>query len=299
MNDADPSKQSHREWHGSHHHWAYRTEAFRWLDGQIAGINFFPLAKEIRAWLQQRGHLRLETLADQPPGGYTNPYTFSGASLSLVLAATVNANHAYATTPSPTQDALDAELERLRSYNELILYLARLCEVAIKQLLYCTQMYQPRYERMALGGLLESPCPQCKKQNGKKPHSVSMVGSLAHPFRLCLEFDHCALDHMDLVNKLRNSQAAHSEIQSLNIRTVAQSKEQLLADSTEVMEGFLHMLEHLEKLEDRMFEDLVEKAKTIILLRMRGLPPEDCNFRLNPGERFVYDNPPKTAPDAE
>ncbi|MCD9008231.1 hypothetical protein LDO31_18750 [Luteimonas sp. XNQY3] len=98
---------------------------------------------------------------------------------------------------------------------------------------------------------------------------------------------------MDFVNKLRNSQAAHSEIQTLNIRTVEESKQQLLKDCEEVLSGFLHMLSHFEKLEEEMLDDLAKKGEAIILLRLNGLPAEDCNFNLVPGQRFVFD--PKDA----
>jgi hypothetical protein len=257
---------------------------------QIVGINFIPLAREMRAWLMQRGQLPIASQADQrEKGGYTNPYTFSGVALALVLGRVVNAYYDYATAQSLDHNEVDAELERLRLYNEVLLYAARVCEVVIKKLLFCTQIPESRYRRMALGALLESPCPSCKKQNGKEPHSVSMVGTLAHPFHLCLEFEHCAMDHMDLVNKLRNSQAAHSGIQMLNIRSVEDSKAQLLKDCDEVLSGFLHMLSHLEELEERMLDDLAEKAEAIILLKLNGLPAEDCNFRLTPGMRFVFE----------
>lgn len=294
MNDTGGTNQRpRREWHGAHQPWGYRPHAFRWIGERIVGINFLPLAREMRAWLMQRGTLPIASTTDQQAkGGYTNPYTFSGVSLALIMARVVNAFHDCTTTQMSDHDEVDAEIERLRLYNEVVLYAARICEVAIKQLLYCTQIPESRYKHMALGALLESPCPSCKRQNGKEPHSVSLVGSLAHPFRLCLEFDHCAMNHMDLVNKLRNSQAAHSGIQTLNIRSVEDSKAQLLNDCDEVLTGFLHMLSHLEKLEERMLDDLAEKGEAIVLLKLNGLPAEDCNFRLTPGERFVYESKP-------
>lgn len=293
MNGTDRTNQrSPREWHGTHSPWNYRPHAFRWIGEQIVGINFLPLAKDMRAWLMQRGSLPIASTTDQrAEGAYTNPYTFSGVSIALIMARVVNAFHQY-TTQTSGHDEIDAEIERLRLYNEVVLYAARMCEVAIKQLLYCTQIPESRYERMALGALLESPCPSCKKENGKTPHPVSLVGSLAHPFHLCLEFDHCAMSHMDLVNKLRNSQAAHSGIQTLNFRSVEESKSQLMTDCDEVLTGFLHMLSHLEKLEERMLDDLAKKGEAIILLKLNGLPAEDCNFSLIPGESFTYESNP-------
>ncbi len=144
----------------------------------------------------------------------------------------------------------------------------------------------------ALGQLLESPCPNCKRENGKEPHLVSLVGTLAHPYYLCLAFEHCAMDHMDLVNKLRNSQAAHSGIQELNIRTPDASRSQLFEDSSNILNGFLHMLSHIEELEQNMLRDLGNKAKSINLLKLNGLKQDDCNFNLVPGEEFVFN--PKT-----
>lgn len=256
---------------------------------RIAGLNILPLAGDMRAWMQQRGQLALMPAPTSPSwGGFTNPYTTSGVTLQLLMARAINAAHEYATTDTPGHNEVDAEVERVRLYNEVLMYSARFCEVAIKQLLYCTQIPEPRYGRMALGALLESPCPDCKRHDGKKPHSVSLVGTLAHPFHLCLEFEHCAMDHMALVNRLRNSEAAHSGIQPLNIRSVEESKLQLMQDSQEVLEGFLHMLSHLEDLEREMLLDLTEKGEAINALKRNGLPAEDCNFNLVPGEKLVF-----------
>jgi hypothetical protein len=282
-------RPAHREWHGTHHAWSYRPQAFRWHGEQIAGVNFVPIASELRAWLRQQGQLSvLSKTHQQENGAYTNPYAYSGVALALAMAGVVNASHHYATTHSVDHTDVDAEIERLRLHNEVMLYAARFCEAAIKQLLYCSQVPESTYQRMALGALLESPCKSCKKQNGKKPHSISWLGTLAHPFHLCLEFDQCALDHMNFVNNLRNTRAAHSGIETLNVRTVQESKDQLLQDSDEVLSGFLHMLSHLEKLEQAMLDDLARKGATINLLKFNGLPAEDCNFHLVPGRPFVF-----------
>lgn len=279
-----------REWHGSHHSWSYRPHAFRWAGERIAGVNLLPLASEMRAWMLQRGRLSLMPTPESPTnGGFTNPYTASGVTLQLLMGRIINASHEYATTQTPDHNEVDAEVERVRLFNEVLIYSARLCEVAIKQLLYCTEIPESWYRRMALGALLESPCPTCKRQNGKEPHLVSLVGTLAHPFHLCIEFEHCAMDHMDLVNRLRNSEAAHAGVQRLNIRSVGASKSQLMQDSQEALNGFVHMLSHLEELERRMLVDLGEKEEAINLLKSDGLPAAACNFNLVPGEKFVLD----------
>jgi hypothetical protein len=198
MNDKTACSPK-REWHGAHHSWSYRPHAFRWAGERIAGANLRPLASEMRSWMLRRGRLSLMPTPEAPGnGGFTNPYTTSGVTLQLLMGRVINASHEYANVQTMDHDEVDAEVERVRLYNEVLIYSARLCEVAIKQLLYCTQIPESRYRRMALGALLESPCPTCKRQSGKEPHLVSLVGTLAHPFHLCIEFDHCAMDHMDL-----------------------------------------------------------------------------------------------------
>ncbi|TNF06417.1 MAG: hypothetical protein EP323_05150, partial [Gammaproteobacteria bacterium] len=229
-----------REWHGTHHSWSYHPQAFRWSGEMIGGINLLPIATAMRAWMQQKGDLFLMPSQEAPDkSGFTNPYTESGVTLSLIASRVINHSHAYAHGAEPSHDEVDSEIERLRIYNEILLYSARLCEVAIKQLLYCTQIPKSRYGRMALGQLLESKCPTCKRENGKEPHLVSLVGTLAHPYHLCLEFEHCTMDHMDIVNKLRNSHAAHSGVQTLNIRTSEISRSQLLKESRDILSGFV------------------------------------------------------------
>lgn len=269
--------------------WSYRQQAFRWKGEIIAGLNLLPIATELRAWMLRKGPLSLMPRTDGAAnGGFTNPYTTSGTTLALLMSKIINACHDFATSSNPSLDQIDAEIERVRLYNEVLLYSARLCEVLIKQLLYCTQIPESRYKRMALGQLLESPCPDCKRKNGQEPHLVSLVGTLAHPYQLCLVFEHCAMDHMNIVNKLRNSQAAHSEIQTLNPTDVGNSKEQLMVDSNEVLNAFLHMLSHLEDLEQEILADLIEKGNSINRLKAGGLPANECNFNLAPGEKFVF-----------
>jgi hypothetical protein len=292
MNNTTASSSPNREWHGAHHEWSYSPHAFRWAGERIAGVNILPLAGEMRAWMLQLGQLSLmPTPEASTSGGRTNPYTASGVTFQLLMSRIINASHDYSTNDTQDHNKVDAEVERIRLYNEVLMYSARFCEVAIKQLLYCTQIPESRYKRMALGALLESPCPDCKRKNGKEPHLVSLIGTLAHPFHLCLEFEHCAMNHMDLVNRLRNSEAAHAEVQQLNIRSVEESKFHLMQDSQEVLSGFVHMLSHLEDLERKLLLDLAQKGEVINMLKKNGLPSEDCNFNLVPGKEFVFDAP--------
>ncbi|MES3707360.1 hypothetical protein QC590_03840 [Pseudomonas putida] len=289
VTSAHPDK---RKWHGAHHDWHYHQHAFRWTGEYISGSNLLPLATEMRAWMLQKGHLSL-----MPPskpaddGGYTNNYTANGITLALLVSRIINASNAFATAPEAGnfEDEVNTELDRIRLYNELLINSARLCEVIIKQLLHCTNVPANIYQRMALGQLLESPCPYCKKKKGDKPHSISLVSTLACPFGLCQAFEECAMNHMNLVNKLRNTQAAHSEVQELKVRSAKESKAQLLQDCDDILNDFVHMLSHLEDLEKRVMADLYEKADTINRLKRSGLRPEDCNFNLVPGQTFVFD----------
>ena len=293
MRESAEVASNKREWHGTHHSWSFHPQAFRWSGEMISGINILPIATDMRAWMLQRGHLSFMPTHEAPAkGGFTNPYTRSGITLSLLMCRVINDSHDYAHGSEPTHDEVDSEIERLRLYNEILLYSARLCEVAIKQLLYCTQIPESRYGRMGLGQLLESPCPTCKRSNGKEPHLGSLVGTLAHPYHLCLEFKYCAMDHMYIVNKLRNSQAAHSGVQELNVRTSDISRSQLLEESSDILNGFLHMLSHVEDLEQNMLQDLASKANAINLLKLNGLKADDCKFNLVPSEEFVF-NPPE------
>lgn len=289
----DPSADTYspptREWHGTHHEWSYGTQAFIWSGKWITGVNLVPFATEMRKWMQQSGQITVLVKQHRSEKqAATNPYSYSGSAIALMLSQTINAHHEYAMSESPSDAPLDAEATRVRLFNEVLLYSARFCEVVIKQLLYCTQVPEKRYVRVALGQLLESPCPSCKKESGGTPHMVSWVGTLACPFHLCREFDHCAMDHMALVNTLRNSRAAHSGSEDLNPRTVRESKDQLHHDATKVLEGVVHLLTHIEKLESRMLDDIAKKGAQINLLKRKGLPPEECNFNLAPGVPFEH-----------
>lgn len=278
-----------REWHGSHPEWGYSPTAFRWDEQWIAGVNFIPFATETRKWLQQSGLISGLFEADRSNRrAYRNPYSYSGAAIASMFCRAVNACLDYTASDVGTENETEAEVARIHLSNDVVLYSARLCEVVIKQLLYCTSIPEKNYKGLALGQLLETSCPDCRRKDGKEPHKVSWIGALACPFHLCREFDQCANDHLALVNKLRNVKAAHSDNEGLNPRTVKESKDQLFQESTRLLEGVVHMLTHVEKLEDVMIADLEEKAQQINLLKFGGLPPDECNFYLRPSVKFAH-----------
>jgi len=188
------------------------------------------------------------------PSAYSNPYTYRASLLAAILADVINASHAEATSTSPI-DAMEADIRRVRIYNEQVLYTARICEALIKQLLYCTQIGKKYYENAALGALLSTECRGCKS-SGARRHKLSLLGSLAHRYHLCLPFEHCLFEHLKIVTRRRNVEAAHSDVQVLQIRTTEASRQQLQADSVEVGEELVHMLKHISELEEKMLGEL-------------------------------------------
>jgi len=254
--------QSHPDSNIAYHFdWEFRREAAIWVDQQALAPNFHPLATEFRRWLLREG--QFSVFSENHKGttfSLTNPYAYSASVIAAILARSINASHEFATA-TEALDATDADIERIRIYNEQVLYVARFCEATIKQLLYCTQIPKKYYEDAALGALLASDCKTCRK-TGKPPHKNSMLGSLAHRYKLCLEFDHCLIEHLKIVNRRRNLEAAHSDTQSLNIRNAEKSRAQLAHDSLEVGNEFVHMLKHISDLEIEMMNELKSRISS-------------------------------------
>ena len=226
-----------------------------WVGEHPIGINFHPLATEFRQWLLRKGHFAVFTEEDRGSlASFTNPYSYHASVIAAILARAINASHDFATGTDPMND-MEADIERIRLYNEQVLYTARFCEAALKQLLYCTQIPEGYYKASALGALLSSECRVCKKA-GNPRHRISMLGSLAHRYRLCLEFEHCLFEHLKIVNRRRNVEAAHSETQGLRLRPVTESRSKLAQDSIEVGNELVHMLQHISDLENRMLSEL-------------------------------------------
>ena len=246
--------------HGSadiayHVEWGFRREALLWDGDAPVGVNFHPLATELYEWLQRRGPFTVFAEEHRAiPGAYTNPFTFDASTLITILASVINDSHAIATSDMPG-DPLETEVARVRSYNEQCLYVVRVCEALIKQLLHCTQIPRRYYARASLGSLLSTECRGCRN-SGQQRHKLSLLGSLAHRYHLCHEFEGCLMQHLALAGRRRNTSAAHSAVPSLNIRSAAESRRQLMEDSVALGNEFVHMLGHLRNLETRMDNEL-------------------------------------------
>ena len=245
---ADPNIAYHVEW-------GFRREALLWLGDLPIGVNFQPLASEFHQWLLQKGSFSV--FAEEHKNtifSLTNPYAYHASVIAAILARVINATHEFATGTEPLDD-MEADIERIRLYNEQILYTARFCEASIKQLLYCTQIGKKYYVKASLGTLLSAECRGCKN-SGKERHKISLLGSLAHRYHLCLPFEHCLFEHLKIVGRRRNIEAAHSDTQLLRIRTAANSRERLGADSLDAGNELVHMLQHIGDLEAHMMEEL-------------------------------------------
>jgi len=248
VSHKDPSIAYHIEW-------GFRREAMLWSNDQPIGVNFHPIATEFHRWLLKKG--KFSVFAEEHKNGvfsFTNPYTYDTSVIAAILSHVINDTHKFATSTEPL-DEMDADIERIRMYNEQILYTARLCEATIKQLLYCTQIPKRYYEKASLGALLSIECRACKN-SGKPRHKISLLGSLAHRYHLCLPFEHCLFEHLKIVNRRRNVEAAHSETQALRIRSASVSRAQLMQDFVDAGNDLVHMLEHVSDLETHMMNEL-------------------------------------------
>ena len=239
-----------------HIDWEFRREALRWAEDYPIGANFYPLATELHQWLLRKG--QFSVFIKEPKASFlsfTNPYTYNASVIGAILARAINATHMFAAATDAIEE-MEADIERIRVYNEQILYTARFCEVAIKQLLYCTQIPERHYKSASLGALLAVSCRVCK---GKSSHKISLLGSLAHRYHLCLPFEQCLFEHLKIVNRRRNMEAAHSETQALCIRSAYASRMQLMQDSLEAGNELVHMLQHVSDLEALMMNELKEE----------------------------------------
>jgi len=233
-----------------HIEWNFRKEAAVWTRGRAIRPNFYPFATELRKWM-----LRSESnlpVFEQRDGRYTNPYTIDTSVLSLAYREITN--DAFGEFPEQMHP-FAAETRRVRLYSEFVLYTARLSEAMIKQLLFATDFPEASYRGSALGALLTQECAGCRASKEKR-HRLSLLGSLAHNYRLCLGYEKCLAQLLPVVNKLRDSQAAHSGVERFHATTPADSYARLKKQAGKLGHEFLHMLEHIGEVERMMWEDM-------------------------------------------
>lgn len=263
MTESPNDHVAHRDKNIAFHvEWDFRNDGVVSHNGRPVRPNFHPLASELRNWMQQEGRLWLFSKEYQhKPGAYTNPYTYDASTLVITYSQVINDTHAFSEAKSP-MDAVDAETKRIRLYSENVLYTARLCEALIKQLLFCTTFLESDYQRVGLGSLLVKECSGCRSSKEKR-HKLSVLGSLAHRYRLCGPYEKCLHDHMKLVNRRRNLEAAHSGVTSFTDQTTKAAKRQMGEDLSLIGNEFLHMLEHISDIEQKMRTELTERIEAV------------------------------------
>jgi hypothetical protein len=234
-----------------HIDWEFREAAILHKGGQPARPNFHPLGGELKNWLLQNGQLRIIYSGERKTGQrFTNPYVYNASALSIAYAEIVNDCADFADCAEPL-DSVDAQIKFMRLQTESILYPARLCEALIKQLLYLTSFPEKYYRGVSLGGLLSKDCPGCRSSNSA-PHEISLLGSLAHRYRLCHEFEDCLKDHLRLLSRRRDVGAAHSDIPKFSRKSSAKLRKDFGNEFNKHGKFFRHMLEHISEIEDRI-----------------------------------------------
>src|SRR5688572_9427463 len=108
-----------------HVEWGFRREALRWQNGMPTGVNLHPVGSEFHRWLLRKGQFFVfaeEHAQEVDP--YTNPYTYRCSSLATILAEVINDSYSIATSADAIEP-IDAEIKRIRIYNEQVLYILR------------------------------------------------------------------------------------------------------------------------------------------------------------------------------
>jgi hypothetical protein len=236
-----------------HIEWEFRTEAGVWTKGRAVRPNFYAFGTELRKWM-----LRKECdlpVFQKGDGWYTNPYTIDTSVLALAYREITN--DVFTDAPAEMHPHA-AEIRRVRLYSEFVLYTARLCEAMGKQLLFATDFPEAIYRGSALGALVTQDCAGCRPSKEKR-HRLSLLGSLAHKYGLCVGYEKCLEELLPMVNKLRDSQAAHSGVEPFHASTATDSHARLKKQADELGHEFLHMLEHVGEIEQKMWEDLMSR----------------------------------------
>lgn len=238
----------------SHDEWAFRREAFIWEGDAPLFPNIRSISVELKAWMLREGNVNYLFHTDKTRlNAPTNPYTYDAYYLAMAYMGIINDAHAFGTS-NERMRSLDAEVKYLRLSSELLLNTTRLCEVLIKQLLFCTDFLPRQYDTAALGNLLSRRCRAC--QNAGKKYFVSLTGSLTHRYGLCNTFDNCLHEKMQIVNSHRNTSAAHAGTPEFRGRLLKESRTRMLEDMDRIGNEFIHMLNHIGDLETRITNEI-------------------------------------------
>lgn len=251
--ETKPEHIPHKNKNTAYHmEWEFRREAAVWVGNRPVHPNFYPFATELRNWMLQKPHKLGVFSSDEQL--LTNRYTYDASVLSSIFVYVVNDGAEFIQSAVPL-DPYEAEIKRIRIYSEYVLYTARLCEAFIKQLLFCTTFPEEDYRGSALGALLSKDCSGCRSSKEKR-HKLSLLGSLAHRYRLCHTYDNCLNQHLPMANRRRDLEAAHSGVTKFTAKSVADVRHNLEKDFDKVGEDLIHMLYHISEIETRMLDEL-------------------------------------------
>lgn len=252
---AEPKHIPHKDRNTAYHmDWEFRKEAAIWIDDKPVLPNFHPLATELQNWLLQQGELKFFPPSDKKLSpAYSNPYTYDGSILAITFAQIID-DSALFINGTEEIDTVQAEIRRIRVYTEQVLYIARICEAFTKQLLFCTNFPEGEYRGSALGSLLSKDCNGCKGSKEER-HKLSLLGSLAHRYGFCQGYEQCLGEHMKIVNRRREVEAAHSGVTEFIEREVSAIRKQLGDDISKLGDNFVHLLGHLSDIEQSMLTE--------------------------------------------
>lgn len=244
----------------SHHEWCFRKEAFTTSAGvpfckkSRYAPNMQPLATELYNWLLRSiPSIELQTRTIGPSKNpINNPFTYHASTLSTLIVQAANESHSVA-KKLKSLEPLEAEVKRIRLYTELVNNATRFCEAIIKQYLFCTAVPEKIYKTESLGRLVVKRCETCKNTTHK--HNMSLIGSLAHRYKLCRLFE-CAMPAILELNNERNTYNSHAQTHEIKEITPEESGERLETDSHTLLSKLVHILDHLSALEDLMMDEL-------------------------------------------
>jgi hypothetical protein len=97
-------------------------------------------------------------------------------------------------------------------------------------------------------------CKACRRKDD--PHSVSLLGSLAHRYARCVAYENCLEKDLRVLGSLRNKLVAHSETWQLRHVLASVARADLRHESLATGETLLHMLLHIAEIEDAMWTEV-------------------------------------------
>jgi anti-sigma28 factor (negative regulator of flagellin synthesis) len=68
--------------------------------------------------------------------------------------------------------------------------------------------------------------------------------------------DGCAVDHLQLIARRRNQEAAHSDSQSIQPRTAAETRKHLAESISSIGNELVHMAGHIGDVETKMIKEM-------------------------------------------